>query len=421
MISVFTPSHDSRFLDDCYSSLLSQTVTDWEWIVLLNGNVKWKSPDDERVKTSYSMTVDGVGAAKRAACAHATGDILVELDHDDVLLPTCLEAIQSAFDEHPSADFVYSDFAQVNEDLSPDFTRFDEMNGWIYSEVEIDGQTYLHCHSMEPTPHNVSLIWFAPNHARAFRHEAYKRAGGYSASRDILDDQDLMGRLYVKGDFVHIPECLYLQRCHAGNTQRDPELNARIQSGTIGLYDERIESLAVAWAHRNGLEAIDLGAAHNRAMGFQGVDQYPGPGVDIVCDVSEGLPFHDNSVGVIRAHDFLEHIPDKIAIFNEMYRVLAHGGMILSNTPSSDGRGAFQDPTHVSFYNENSFWYFTEEEYAKYVPEITAKFQASRVLTYFPSPWHEAHQIPYVMANLIAVKGGATQGGYYYWPLTLKR
>ena len=29
-------------------------------------------------------------------------------------------------------------------------------------------------------------------------------------------------------------------------------------------------------------------------------------------------------------------------------------------TPSTDGRGAFQDPTHVSFYNENSFWYFTD-------------------------------------------------------------
>ena len=34
-ISVFTPSHDSRYLSDCYRSLVSQSYTDWEWVVVL--------------------------------------------------------------------------------------------------------------------------------------------------------------------------------------------------------------------------------------------------------------------------------------------------------------------------------------------------------------------------------------------------
>ena len=114
----------------------------------------------------------------------------------------------------------------------------------------------------------------------------------------------------------------------------------------------------------------------------------------------------DNSVGVIRASDFLEHIPDKVTLMNECYRVLAHGGMLLSATPSSDGRGAYQDPTHVAFWNENSFWYYTDARYAKYVPEITCRFQVSRLETMFPSAWHEQHQISYVIANLVSVKDG---------------
>ena len=89
--------------------------------------------------------------------------------------------------------------------------------------------------------------------------------------------------------------------------------------------------------------------------------------------MSRGIDLPDNSVGVIRAVDFLEHVPDKIAIFNELHRLLAHGGMLLSLTPSTDGRGAFQDPTHVAFYNENSFWYFTDANYANFVPEITCQ------------------------------------------------
>ena len=94
-----------------------------------------------------------------------------------------------------------------------------------------------------------------------------------------------------------------------------------------------------------------------------------------------------------------------MALINELYRLLAPGGLLLSQTPSTDGRGAFQDPTHVAFYNENSFWYYTEANYRNFVPEIKAQFQVSRVATSYPSEWHAAHDISYVTANLIALKG----------------
>jgi SAM-dependent methyltransferase len=258
----------------------------------------------------------------------------------------------------------------------------------------------------------VSLIWFAPNHVRAFRRSTYEAAGGYDAARDILDDQDLMSRLYQQADFVHIPRCLYLQRIHAENTQVDPTVNPRIQQDTIQLYERDVQANALAWAARKGLHAIDMGAAHGKQPGYLGLDQYDQPGVDIVADVTQGIPLSDSSVGVVRAVDFLEHIPDKVAVFNELYRVLAHGGLLLSMTPSTDGRGAFQDPTHVAFYNQNSFWYFTERRYAAFVPQIECRFQVSRLSTDFPTDWHREHDIPYVGANLIAIKDGARQGGF---------
>jgi SAM-dependent methyltransferase len=198
---------------------------------------------------------------------------------------------------------------------------------------------------------------------------------------------------------------------HRRNTQREAETNARIQVETVALYDRYVQRNALAWAKREGLHALDLGAAHNKPANYLGVDQYAGPDVDIVADVANGIDLPDSSVGVIRAVDFLEHITDKIAIFNEMYRLLAHGGMLLSLTPSTDGRGAFQDPTHVAFYNENSFWYFTESRHASYVPSITCRFQPSRVATVFLSDWDEQRHISYVNANLIAIKDGPRQGG----------
>jgi SAM-dependent methyltransferase len=391
---------------------LQQSFTSWEWIVLLNGGATWQpSVDDARI-TIASAEAAGVGAAKRQACALARGKYLVELDHDDELRSDALELIAEAFASHPDAGFVYSQCAQMAEDGGRDESRFDERNGWTYRDVDVDGRKFLQCDQLLPYPNNVSYIWFAPNHVRAFRRDLYEVVGGYDPNRDVLDDQDLMCRLYAITEFHLIDECLYLQRMHAGNTQRVAELNARIQQETVALYDQYVQRNALAWAARNDLKALDLGAAHNKPDGYLGVDQYPVDDVDIVADISEGIDLPDSSVGVIRAVDFLEHVPDKIGIFNELYRLLAHGGMLLSLTPSTDGRGAFQDPTHVAYYNENSFWYFTNAEYAAFVPEISCRFQSSRIVTYFPSQWHEENKISYVLANLIAIKDGPRQGGF---------
>ena len=115
-----------------------------------------------------------------------------------------------AFDAHPNAALVYSHSAQILEDGSRDESRFDTRNGWVYHAVTVDGRSVQYPQSLEPTPHNVSYIWFAPNHVRAYARAAYDRAGGYDPTRHVLDDQDLMCKLYQVGDFHLIDKCLYL-------------------------------------------------------------------------------------------------------------------------------------------------------------------------------------------------------------------
>jgi len=53
-----------------------------------------------------------------------------------------------------------------------------------------------------------------------------------------------------------------------------------------------------------------------------------------------------------------EHERCVVGLMNAIYRALVPGGCLLAATPSTDGRGAFQDPTHCSFWNiTDSFWY----------------------------------------------------------------
>lgn len=429
-MSIFTPTHNPRYLAELWSTLEGQTYQNWEWILVLNNgavlsrDLRGKLEDDGRVRILDAGSHNaGVGYLKNMACRDAKGEILFELDHDDLLFPTAVEKTVAAFAAHPEASLVYSDTSQINTDGSANYDEWNKANGWKYETIDyspplrLGGNSYAQlyrCVSMQPTPHNVALIWFAPNHLRAFRAEAYLQAGEYNAAQPHNDDQDLMCRLYQLGDFVHIPEILYLQRMHPANTQRDPQINANIQVMNWELYERYLQENVLAWARRRDLPCVELGSGNSPTPGYVGIDLVAdGEGI-IRHDLSTGIPYDDNSVAAIRCIDFLEHLPDKQFIMDEIYRVLVPGGMLLSLTPSTDGRGAFQDPTHVSYWNENSFWYHTDRRYQHYSPQTKAghaTFQVSRLRTFFPSPWHEQHNISYVQANLIAIKGKMPRHG----------
>jgi hypothetical protein len=409
LVSVFTPSHDTRYLTEACASLQAQTWTEWEWVVLLNGKARsWTPPvEDPRIKLHRAPPgTKGVGALKRTACELATGDVLLELDHDDVLLPGCLAAVVECFEQHPSASLVYSDFAQIETDGSPNHDHFNPDSGWVYTPETHDGVTYDRCHALAPTPHNVGYIWFQPNHVRAFRRSSYDAVGGFDASHRILDDQELMTRLYLEGEFQHVDQLLYLQRVHGANTQSDPTTNAEIQQKTVELYQQHIQSLALAWTRRQGLRAVRLiPPAWYGPPAEEGFE-------DVRIDrVEPKLELPDDSVGVVLGTDVLQKVFERDALLNEVHRVLRHGGLFLTLTPSTDGRGAFQDPSAVSFWNENSWIYLTQSVLRPTIPELTARLQVSHLRTFFPTDTHVSMQIPYVQANVIAVKDGPRQGG----------
>ncbi len=189
----------------------------------------------------------------------------------------------------------------------------------------------------------------------------------------ILDDLDLMCRLYQVTKFKHIDKGLYVYRIHGNNSWL--RYNQEIQENVYRIYDQYIDGLAEHWADVNGLRKIEVGGRMAAKYGFETVDLKD---ADIITDLNERWPFEDNSVGVIRSFDVFEHLKDSIHTMKEVYRVLAPGGWLICQVPSTDGRGAFQDPTHVSFWNINSFAYYTDANKAKYI-DTPVRFQAPRL------------------------------------------
>jgi predicted SAM-dependent methyltransferase len=108
---------------------------------------------------------------------------------------------------------------------------------------------------------------------------------------------------------------------------------------------------------------LNLGSGYSHAPGYVNIDNRPETKPDLVCDILNGLPYEDNTVDEVRAYDFLEHIPvgKTVRVVNEIWRVLKPGGKFISYTPDAEhGQGAFQDPTHVSFWVESSWLYYSD-------------------------------------------------------------
>jgi SAM-dependent methyltransferase len=93
------------------------------------------------------------------------------------------------------------------------------------------------------------------------------------------------------------------------------------------------------------------------ADGWVNVDRCPP--ADVLWDLSVApWPWEDNSVDHILSSHIFEHLPNKIQTMNESHRILKPGGTLELIVPTTDGRGAWQDPQHCSFWTPNDLWYY---------------------------------------------------------------
>jgi len=379
--SIITPSHKYQsYFDELYLSITQQTYENWEWIVYLNGEFKKDQLskeilNDKRVKiyTNYDGNTN-IGYVKNKAFSLGTGDVLVEMDHDDILTPDCLKELKIAFEENLECGFVYSNNATYH--MEDKFIPYNPVFGWTYGEYDWNGKKLIAMNTFEPSSHSLSYIWYSPDHVRAWRKNTYEEIGGHNVKLSICDDHELMIRTYLVTKFYHIPKVLYIYRITGDNSFL--ERNDVIQIKTKELHNQYAQQLAERDTDLNGLLKIDMGGGLFPRAGYTTIDQEDG---NIICDLNEGIPLPDNSVGVINVSHVLQKVQDKSKIISEIYRVLSDGGWAFIEVPSTDGRGAFQDPTHVSYWNQNSFEYYTNKDKAQYIGNTTIKFQEFRLDT----------------------------------------
>lgn len=123
-LSIIVPFYNTeRYISRCIDSILSQTFSDWELILIDDGSsdksyklcIDYASKDS-RLKV-LTQSNAGQGAARNNGLNHCTGDYVTFIDSDDVLLDsnTLLYAM-NAFSSLEDIDIVQFPFKKYNEE-----------------------------------------------------------------------------------------------------------------------------------------------------------------------------------------------------------------------------------------------------------------------------------------------------------------
>lgn len=271
MISYFTPIYNTgEKLYSTYRSLLNQTYSNWEWVLVNDSSDGGKTLKiaeeiaavDPRVKLYDFREKSGgnIGEAKWRCCTMAKGFILAELDHDDLLVPWCTDDLYKAAKKHPEAGFFFNDTLEVNENWEcqtyPDGFAFAYGS---YRDEEYNGKMMKVANQHNINPKTIRHIVGVPNHVRAWRRSTYFEIGGHNRNLTIADDYELIIRTFLKTITCKIPKLGYIQflynNSNGQNTHNLARADIQRRVRTIGYYyneqiRDRFESLGLHdWAY----------------------------------------------------------------------------------------------------------------------------------------------------------------------------
>ncbi|MFA6908605.1 MAG: methyltransferase domain-containing protein [Patescibacteria group bacterium] len=105
--------------------------------------------------------------------------------------------------------------------------------------------------------------------------------------------------------------------------------------------------------------AADLGCGVNKTRDTIGIDRFPLDGVDVVVDLQKfPYPFADNSFDAFYLNDIIEHLPDTVAVMEELYRLCKPDAHLYIRVINWNSKYNAEDPTHVKMFTEHTFDFF---------------------------------------------------------------
>jgi glycosyltransferase involved in cell wall biosynthesis len=234
LISVIIPAYNGeQTIRETIESVLKQTFTDFELIVINDGSTDATLAKIERIKDSrlkvFSYPNAGQAVSRNRGISHALGEYISFIDADDLWTPDKLESQLKALQANPQAAVAYSWTKCIDE--SGQYSR----RG---SHISVTGNVYG----------KLLLIDFIENGSNPLiRAQALAEVGGFDETMVPSEDRDLWLRLAAHYHFVVVPspQILYRQSINSesANVLRMEAASVRVIEQAFNQAPESLQHL----------------------------------------------------------------------------------------------------------------------------------------------------------------------------------
>lgn len=252
---VITCYNYGEYISQCLQSIVEQTFTDFEAIIVNDGSTDDSEGkikpflEDKRFKYIKQENA-GQANAKNTGIKNSTCEVIAFLDADDIWEPTKLEKQIKLFRE-PIVGVVYSRAKYIDANSNPlDFV--------------------LQGRYLQPRSGRVTkwLIFdnFVPFSSSVVRRECFEKVGLFDESLKMGIDWDLWLRISVHYDFDYVDEPLLIYRIgHAGQMSKNIDIRQECSDRILRKFQKQNKMIfpRSIWREARAYSSI------NRSMQFR--------------------------------------------------------------------------------------------------------------------------------------------------------
>ncbi|WP_067570860.1 glycosyltransferase family 2 protein [Nocardia acidivorans] len=205
------------YLRDTIDSVVGQTFSDWELIVVDNGMsdaiaaIVDGYADDKRIRLVRQEN-KGYDGGVMAAAAVATGRFFVVLDSDDQVMPNFCEVLGQALDADPHIDAI-----------GCDAFRFDDSGADLPTGYYRSTNVKQKPDPTKPLSLTDLLGGLVPYYTAAIRRSAWEAVGGYDrGGQELHESVAIWIRMVGSYDIRILPQRLARFRLRSDSMTRDP-------------------------------------------------------------------------------------------------------------------------------------------------------------------------------------------------------
>jgi glycosyltransferase involved in cell wall biosynthesis len=233
--------NDERFVDEAIQSVLRQTTSDWELLLVDDGSTdgstavarRYAAADIGRIRyLEHAGHVNrGKSSSRNLGLCHARGEYLICLDSDDILLPHALEVFTGLLAGHPAAAMVYGPLQYWYSWMTPPYRRgvdFQQPLG-VAADALIEPPDVLRAFLQRRAAVPSGML---------VRASVAREVGGYEeAFRWMYDDQVFCAKVCLAWPVLTSSTCVYRYRQHAASSSAVADRSGEYELGRLAFLE----------------------------------------------------------------------------------------------------------------------------------------------------------------------------------------